>query len=204
MLCFLWIMFPIFALLVDAGGAGSGSAEAKAGGGNGKAGGGVKGGVMGNVANQGAMNGVMMNGQPFLAQVIPVGGSFLIQQPGAPIGQAAVPQLVSIGPFRQFGALPVGQAGAANGVPQLQGQLPQLPNGAVPLYAILPQPNAMGGPQAPVFIPAQVQMIPVGGGNMQQPGAAPRGAAKVKRWLVGGEVEESSGTGTTMEVKQTS
>ena len=58
----------------------------------------------------------------------------MIQQPGAPIGQAAVPQLFSIGPFRQFGALAVGQAGAANGVPQQQGQLPQLPNGVSVLY----------------------------------------------------------------------
>ncbi|XP_029621790.1 uncharacterized protein LOC115202067 isoform X2 [Salmo trutta] len=204
MFCMLWIIFQTMALLVAAGGQSSGSGEG--GGGNGGV---VNGGMVGNAVNPGVMNGLALNGQPFLAQVVPVGGSLLIQQSGA-LGQAAMPQLVPIGALQQGGALPVGQVGAANGMPLQQGPLPQLANGVVPLFAVLPQANGIGGPQVPMLM----QIIPVGGGNnIQQPAAGLKaGKARVKHSVpfhgmatstrtdtpltkvTAGEVEESSGS----------
>ncbi|XP_021475517.1 uncharacterized protein LOC110534935 [Oncorhynchus mykiss] len=207
MFCMLWIVFQTMSLLVEAGGQSSGSGEA--GGGNGGV---VNGGMVVNAVKPGVMNGLVLNGQTFLAQVLPVGGSLLIQQPGA-LGQAAMPQLVPIGALQQVGALPVGQAGAANGVPLQQGQLPQLANRVVPLFAVLPQANGIGGPQAPMLM----QIIPVGGGNnLQQPAAGGKARkARVKHSVpfhgmptstrtdtpltkvIAGEVEESSGSDTS-------
>nr|XP_046183311.1 uncharacterized protein LOC124013153 [Oncorhynchus gorbuscha] len=207
MFCMLWIVFQTMSLLVEAGGQSSGSGEA--GGGNGGV---VNGGMVVNAVKPGVMNGLVLNGQPFLAQVIPVGGSLLIQQPGA-LGQAAMPQLVPIGALQQGGALPVGQAGAANGVPLQQGLLPQLANRVVPLFAVLPQANGIGGPQAPMLM----QIIPVGGGNnLQQPAAGGKARkARVKHSVpfhgmptstrtdtpltkvIAGEVEEASGSDTS-------
>ncbi|XP_045579178.1 uncharacterized protein isoform X1 [Salmo salar] len=199
MFCMLWIIFQTMALLVAAGGQSSGSGEG--GGGNGGV---VNGGMVGNAVNPGVMNGLALNGQPFLAQVVPVGGSLLIQQSGA-LGQAAMPQLVPIGALQQGGALPVGQVGASNGMPLQQGQLPQLANGVVPLFAVLPQANCIGGPQAPMLM----QIIPVGGeNNIQQPAGKARvkhsvpfhGMATSTRTdtpltkVTAGEVEESSGS----------
>ncbi|XP_035599501.1 uncharacterized protein LOC118362892 isoform X1 [Oncorhynchus keta] len=206
MFCMLWIIFQTMALLVAAGGQSSGSGEGGGGGGNGGV---VNGGIVGNAVNPGVMNGLALNGRPFLAQVVPVGGSLLIQQSGA-LGQAAMPQLVPIGALQQGGALPVEQVGAANGMPLQQGQLPQLANGVVPLFAVLPQANGIGGPQASMLM----QIIPVGGGiNIQQPAAGGKaGKARVKHSVpfhgmatstrtntpltkvTTGEVEESSGS----------
>ncbi|XP_042167928.1 uncharacterized protein LOC121841813 isoform X2 [Oncorhynchus tshawytscha] len=195
MFCMLWIVFQTMSLLVEAGGQSSGSGEA--GGGNGGV---VNGGMVVNAVKPGVMNGLVLNGQPFLAQVIP-------------LGQAAMPQLVPIGALQQGGALPIGQAGAANGVPLQQGQLPQLANRVVPLFAVLPQANGIGGPQAPMLM----QIIPVGGGNnLQQPAAGGKARkARVKHSVpfhgmptstrtdtpltkvIAGEVEESSGSDTS-------
>ncbi|XP_035599505.1 uncharacterized protein LOC118362892 isoform X2 [Oncorhynchus keta] len=186
MFCMLWIIFQTMALLVAAGGQSSGSGEGGGGGGNGGV---VNGGIVGNAVNPGVMNGLALNGRPFLAQVVPVGGSLLIQQSGA-LGQAAMPQLVPIGALQQGGALPVEQV--------------------VPLFAVLPQANGIGGPQASMLM----QIIPVGGGiNIQQPAAGGKaGKARVKHSVpfhgmatstrtntpltkvTTGEVEESSGS----------
>ncbi|XP_064859339.1 uncharacterized protein LOC135561556 [Oncorhynchus nerka] len=183
MFCMLWIIFQTMALLVAAGGQSSGSGEGGGGGGNGGV---VNGGMVGNAVNPGVMNGLSLNGRPFLAQLVPIGA------------------------LQQGGALPVEQVGAANGIPLQQGQLPQLANGVVPLFAVLPQANGIGGPQASMLM----QIIPVGGGNnIQQPAAGGKaGKARVKHSVpfhgmatstrtntpltkvTTGEVEESSGS----------
>ncbi|XP_010862416.2 elastin isoform X2 [Esox lucius] len=202
MFCMLWIIFPTMALLAaaDKGGGMNGGMGGMAG----------MAGMAGNAAMQpGIMNGLVLNGQPFLAQLVPVGGSLL--QPG--IGQAGGPQLLPIGALQQGGATVVEQAGAAGGIP-LQ-QLSQLPNGAVPLFAVVPQANGVGGPGAPMLM----QIIPVGGGNNpQQPAAAGQaGKARVKHsvpfrgsptstgtdppLVTVGEVEESSGSDSPVILK---
>ncbi|XP_070971278.1 uncharacterized protein [Oncorhynchus clarkii lewisi] len=182
MFCMLWIIFQTMPLLVAAGGQSSGSGE----GGGGGNGGVVNVGMVGNAVNPGVMNGLALNGRPFLAQLVPIGA------------------------LQQSGALPVEQVGAANGMPLQQGQLPQLANGVVPLFAVLPQANGIGGPQASMLM----QIIPVGGGNnIQQPAAGGKaGKARVKHSVpfhgmatstrtntpltkvTTGEVEESSGS----------
>ncbi|KAL1023482.1 hypothetical protein UPYG_G00041340 [Umbra pygmaea] len=153
-------------LLVECGGK---SASAEAGGGNAVAANGGMAGMAGNAVNPGVMNGLVLNGQPFLAQLVPVGGS-LQQQPI--MGQAGMLQLVPVGALQQGGALPVGQTGAANAVPPQPGQNPQLANGALQLL-VLPPANGNGG------VPMLMQIVPVGGGNnVQQPAVA--GKIRVK------------------------
>lgn len=178
MFCTLWLLFQTLAVVVE-GGATSGSAEALANGGvnnNGRA-------AAGNNANNGAQNGVPLNGEPLLAQLVQLGGSFFIQPVGNQIGQVPLQQLIPIGAFQSAGALLPMQAGGANVNPQ--GQVAQAARGGpVTLFAVLSQRNAGGDPQGAVMTPGQVQLVPRAGLNYQQQlGAAGGNAAGRGRFL---------------------
>lgn len=166
MFCILWVIFQILAVVVE-GGVSSGSAEALANGGVNN-----NGAAAGNNANPGAQNGVPLNGEPIVAQLVQLGGSFFVQPVGKQIGQTPVQQLIPIGGLQPGGPFLVGHAGGANVNPQ--GQVTQAARGGpVTLFAVLPQRNGGGGPQGAVLTPGQVQLISVAGlNNQQQPGAA--------------------------------
>lgn len=157
------------------GGASSASAEAA---GNGAAN--NNGRTAGNNANPAVQNGVPLTGEPFLAQLISIGGSIFIQPLVNPIGQAPVQQLIPIGALQQAGALFVSQAGGANVIPQPQGQVTQSAGGGhVTLFAFLPQRNTAGNPQSPAMIPGQMQLISTNGQiNQQRLAAAGRAAGR--------------------------
>uniref|UniRef100_A0A667W8A3 Sp1 transcription factor n=1 Tax=Myripristis murdjan TaxID=586833 RepID=A0A667W8A3_9TELE len=167
MLCILWVIFQTLAFVVE-GGVTSASGEAAGNGGVNN-----NGGTTGNNANPGAQTGVPLNGDAFVAQVVPVGGSFFIQPVGNPIGQAPVQQLIPTAPLQQGGAFFLGQTRGVNGISQPQGQVTQSTHGGpVTFFAVLPQGNAIGSPQSPILIPGQLRLIPVNGQiNQQQPAA---------------------------------
>lgn len=156
MFCILWVIFQSLAVLVE-GGLTSASAEALA-----KAGGKNNGGAAGNNANAGAQNGVPLNGQAIVAQLVPLGGSLFLQQAGNQVGQPHVQQLIPFGAVQQ-GVGPQGQVGQP-----VQG-------GPFTFFAVLPQGGAIGNPQNALLTPGQAQLISVAGLNNQQqpaPGAA--------------------------------
>lgn len=165
MFCILWVIFQTLAVVVE-GGVSSGSAEALA-----KGGVNNNGAAAGNNANPGAQNGVPLNGEPLVARLIQLGGSFFMQPVGNQVDQGPLQQLIPIGALQQGGAFLVGQAGGANVNPQ--GQVVQAArHGPVTLFAVLPQRNAGGGPQGALLTPGQMQLISVAGlNNQQQPGA---------------------------------
>lgn len=166
MFCVLWVIFQTLTVVVE-GGVSSGSAEALANGGVNN-----NGAAAGNNANPGAQNGVPINGEPLVAHLVQLGGSFFIQPVRNQVGQAPLQQLIPIGALPQGGAFLVGQAGTASVNPQ--GQMNQgARGGPVTLFAVLPQGNAGGNPQGALLTPGQVQLISVAGlNNQQQPAAA--------------------------------
>lgn len=163
MFCILWVIFQTLAVVVE-GGVSSGSAEALANGAVNN-----NGAAAGNNANPGAQNGVPLNGEPFVARLVQLGGSIFIQPVGNQVGQQ---QLIPIGALQQGGAFLVGQAGRTSVNPQ--GQVAQAArNGPVTLFAVLPQGNAGGDLQGALLTPSQVQLISLAGlNNQQQAGAA--------------------------------
>lgn len=162
MFCILWVIFQTLAVVVE-GGVSSGSAEALANGGVNNNGGAAA----GNNAKPGAQNGVPLNGEPLMAHLVQLGGSFFIQPVGNLIGQAPLQQLIPIGALQQGGAFLVGQTGTASVNPQ--GQVAQaVRGGPVTLFAVLSQRNAGGDPQGAVLTPSQLQLISKAGLNDQQ------------------------------------
>lgn len=170
----VFVLFQTLAAVVE-GGVSSGSAEALANGGGNNVGG-----AAGNNANTGAQNGVPVNGEPLLAQIVPLGGSLFIQPAGNQIGQAPLQQLIPIGALQQGGAFLVAQPGGGNVNTQRQvGQPPQ--GGPITLLAVLPHRPAGADPQGAALTPGQVQLISVAGlNNQQQPGVAGNSAGRLR------------------------
>lgn len=143
----------------------SGSAEALANGGVNN-----NGAAAGNSVNPGAQSGVPLNGEPLVARLVQLGGSFFIQPVGNQGGQAPLPQLIPIRGLQQDGPFAVGQAGGAS--VNAQGKLaPGAGGGPVTLFAVLPQRNAGGDPQGALLTPGQVHLIPAAGLSSQQQAA---------------------------------
>ncbi|KAL2097481.1 hypothetical protein ACEWY4_006688 [Coilia grayii] len=169
MICFLWILFPSLASMAQAGGSGSGEVVKGAGGM-------MKGGMAGNAVNPGMLNGIILNGQ--LPQLVPVGALLLPQQqqqPAAPVNQGNMGGLQ--GPGIPAGvSLPLAFAIPQQQQPGLPQGQPQLPQTALPLFAVLPQANGMGmgmgmgGLQFPMVAGGQqVQFLSLGvPSNLQQ------------------------------------
>ncbi|XP_041080563.1 uncharacterized protein LOC121297895 isoform X2 [Polyodon spathula] len=112
------------------------------------------------------LNGGMVNGLPQMPQVVPGVPLLVFQQPGAPNGQQGLTGL-PLTPQLNPSQLPQ----QALGVPQLQGQLLQIPHGmltqlgfpqqpgaGLPYYVILPQSNAAGLQQPANPVQQQVQL----------------------------------------------
>ena len=160
MLCILLVIFQALAFVVEGGSSGSGEAIAIAGGQN-------NGAAAGNNANPIGANGVQLNVDALLAQLLRLGGPILIQPLRNQIGQ----QLIPIGALQQGGPYLVGPVGA-NLNPQ--GQAAQaVRGGQFVVFPMQPQINARGSPQGAVLTPGQMQMLTAAGlNNQQQPGAA--------------------------------
>ncbi|CAK6958460.1 hypothetical protein NQZ68_039075 [Scomber scombrus] len=157
MLCILLVIFQTLAVVVEGGSSGSGEAVAIAGVQN-------NGAAAGNNANPIAPNGVQLNVDALLAQLLKVGGPILIQPLRNPIGQ----QLIPIGALQQGGPYLVG----ANLNPQ--GQVAQAARGGqFIVFPMQPQINNRGIPQGAMLTPGQMQLLTAAGlNNQQQPGAA--------------------------------
>ncbi|XP_077965172.1 uncharacterized protein LOC144411602 [Gasterosteus aculeatus] len=173
MFCILWLIFQALAVVVE-GGVSSGSGETLTVGGvnlNGAAG--------GNNGNPATQNGVPINGEPLVAHLVQLGGSFFIQPVGNPAGQAPLHRLIPVGALQQGGTFLAGQAGTANVNPQ--GQLTP-GGGPVTVFAVLPQGNAGANPQGSPLAPGQVHLIPLTGLNVQQQlgGAGGRAAGRLR------------------------
>lgn len=179
MLCILWLLLQALAVVVE-GGESSGSAEALINGAlKNKAGA-----AAGNGAAAGTQNGAPLPGA--LPNLVQLGGTFLLQPVGNPVGQAPLQQLTPITALQQGGTLFMVQAGGANA--NLQGQGAQQAGGApITLLAVLPQSNAGGNPQPVMLAPGQVQLIPMAGLNNQQQlvgaggGGTPAGRLRFQR-----------------------
>lgn len=166
MLCTLWVIFQILAVVVE-GGVSSGSAEALASGGVNN-----NGGAAGNNANAGAQNGLPLNGEPLVVRLVQLGGSFFLQPIGNQAGQPLLQQLIPIGALQQPGAFLLGQTGGA------QGALTQ----GGPVFAVLPQRVAGVNPQGALLTPGQVHLISLAGlSSPQQAGIAATGGQAAAR-----------------------
>ncbi|KAK1175888.1 hypothetical protein AOXY_G618 [Acipenser oxyrinchus oxyrinchus] len=134
--------------------------------------GGMANGLNGGMAN--GLNGGMAYGLPQMPQVVSGVPLLVFQQPGVPNGQqgqTGLPLTPQLNPNQ------VPQE--ALGMPQLQWQLLQLPNGGLQYYVVLPQSNAAGvqQPMNPVQQQVQLQGLPVNVGNCIQQQAIAQAAA---------------------------
>ncbi|KAG9344168.1 hypothetical protein JZ751_012651, partial [Albula glossodonta] len=85
--------------------------------------GGMNGGMGADATNPGMLNTLLLNGQTQLAQLVPVSSSLLLQQPGLPVSQIAVPMGTNMAMGQQQGGLTLPVAQQPMGIPQLRAQL---------------------------------------------------------------------------------
>uniref|UniRef100_A0A3B3SGK4 Uncharacterized protein n=1 Tax=Paramormyrops kingsleyae TaxID=1676925 RepID=A0A3B3SGK4_9TELE len=125
-----------------------------------------------NGLNPGAGNGMLLNGQAQLGQLIPIGQPMFIPQSGLPIGQAGMPLVPGMG-LQQALAFPMAQ-------PQLPVPQMQPANGVSPL--------GQGGGSKVRYMMLDLniscQILPLGAGNtIMQPMMGAQGAGNAARMV---------------------